>query len=309
MGSIFCKECNKSFEIEKSLHFHLKAHNLDVPTYYQRHYPRYDWWDGTLIKFKDKDHYFSENFNSRANLISWLTQKAAPEEARIYSIELLKQRKEEKGLIYAPDHVYLKSLMIPSVDYYEKYQDGYNRVCESIGLKSQYDYTTKITVETAKKQEMIIHYDSRERDPLLFTVKTVKNTLNFADYSVGGELFDNIWVERKELGDLISSFSNGYERIQREIERAKEQCAYLIFACERPLKEALAIEHLPFLHMQCTSSFIFSRIRRILEKYINVQFCFCNGRGHLSNLIESIFLIGKNIKKIDIQHKIDNRQL
>ena len=301
---IICKECGRKFDKEKSFHGHLRSHNMDVQKYYEVHCPRYDWWDGSLIKFKNKEHYFSENFNSRSNLLSWLTKKATPEEAKIYSIELLKQRKEEKGLIYAPDFVYLKSLFIPSIDYYEKYQGGYNKVAESIGLQPRYNYEAKITVKAVENSGLTIHTDSREQKALSFTSPTVKNTLNFGDYGCNGTYFSNVWVDRKEISDFVSSLSSGYERIIREIERAKEQGAYLIFACERPLKEALAIEYLPFLHTQCTSSFIFHRIRDLLQKYNHLQFCFCSGRQHLSHTIEQIFLMQGTVKTLDLQYYI-----
>ncbi|MEK6881123.1 MAG: hypothetical protein AABY22_16000, partial [Nanoarchaeota archaeon] len=197
MTDITCRECNKKFNSEKSLHFHLKSHDLDVSSYYHKHVPRYDLWDGQLIKFKTKDQYLNNEFNTRSNLISWLTKKATPEEARIYSIELLKQRKDEKGLIYAPDYVYLKSIMIPSVDYYQRYQGGYNEICESIGLESRFNYSAMVDIKTVTNFNLIIHYDSREQKPLNFTAKTIKNTLNFGDYGCDGEFFSNVWIDRK----------------------------------------------------------------------------------------------------------------
>ena len=67
-----CKVCDKSFDTERQLHAHLKAHKMRMAEYYQTYYPRHDKHDGKIIKFKSKDYYFENDFNSRTNLRLWL---------------------------------------------------------------------------------------------------------------------------------------------------------------------------------------------------------------------------------------------
>ena len=64
-----CKICKTAFDSERQLHGHFKAHGLRVIEYYQKHYPRYDLYDDSIIKFKNKTQYFS-------NQSSPLAQKA-----------------------------------------------------------------------------------------------------------------------------------------------------------------------------------------------------------------------------------------
>ena len=91
-----CKVCGKTFATERSLHAHLKAHKLRLAEYYQTYYPRHDKHDGNIIKFKNKDYYFENDFNSRQNLRLWLKGQSKPE-AKEYCRELLISRKEKLG--------------------------------------------------------------------------------------------------------------------------------------------------------------------------------------------------------------------
>ena len=59
-----CAVCNAEFENDRKLHAHLKAHKLRMVEYYQKYYPRYDKYDGKIIKFKNKKQYFETEFNS-----------------------------------------------------------------------------------------------------------------------------------------------------------------------------------------------------------------------------------------------------
>ena len=75
MNNNVCKICSESFFEISGLHKHLKAHKLRIIEYYQTHYPRYDMQSGEIIKFKNKDQYFSTDFNSRENLKKWIESK------------------------------------------------------------------------------------------------------------------------------------------------------------------------------------------------------------------------------------------
>ena len=94
-----CKVCEKEFETERQLHAHLKAHKLRVAAYYQKYYPRYDLYDQKIIKFKSKEYYFSNDFNTRVNQLKWLKQQPL-DKAKEYLKILLSKRKREKELVY-----------------------------------------------------------------------------------------------------------------------------------------------------------------------------------------------------------------
>ena len=99
MAKVVCKICDQEFETDKSLHLHLKKHKIRIVEYYQTHYPRHDLYDGNIIKFKNKDQYFSTDFNSKTNLRLWLKQQPE-EEAKNYLRNFLVKRIEKKHLVY-----------------------------------------------------------------------------------------------------------------------------------------------------------------------------------------------------------------
>ena len=138
-----CKECGKSFETERQLHAHLKAHKLRVVEYYQKHYPRYDLYDNSIIKFKSKQHYFDSDFNSRTNQRKWLEEQPL-EQTQDYLKDLLIKRKNKKNLLYSPCQVELRTLMSPSIVTYEKYFANYYSLCEDLGFKNKYHNIDKI---------------------------------------------------------------------------------------------------------------------------------------------------------------------
>ena len=70
-----CKICNLEFETDKSFHGHLKSHKLRMVEYYQAHEPRYDLLTGELINFKNKDYYFSNDFNNKVSMKKWLKEQ------------------------------------------------------------------------------------------------------------------------------------------------------------------------------------------------------------------------------------------
>ncbi len=68
---------------------------MRVAEYYQKHFPRYDKHDNAIIKFKNKDQYFSTDFNSRTNLRMWL--KGSEEvDAKAYCKKIILERKKKK---------------------------------------------------------------------------------------------------------------------------------------------------------------------------------------------------------------------
>ena len=161
-----CKVCDKTFATERSLHAHLKAHKLRLAEYYQTYYPRYDKHDGSIIKFKNKDYYFENDFNSRQNLRLWLKGQSKPE-AKEYCRELLISRKEKKDLIFAPTQVELRTLMMPPVQVYNSFFDDYYKLCEEVGLISRYKKPEdKISVKNQSSSK--IYVDTREQKPLDF---------------------------------------------------------------------------------------------------------------------------------------------
>jgi len=134
-------------------------------------------------------------------------------------------------------------------------------------------------------------------------------TLKIGDYALkNSEL--NIFIDRKSLPDYIQTLSKGYERFQREIERAVKSDSYIIMQVESDINSALGFEYLPHIHSKASSAFIFKRLRDLLTKYPNhFQVVFADGRIDAAKLVLKIFELGSEVKNIDLQYRLEKGEL
>ena len=177
---VSCIVCEKEFSSDKQLHAHIKAHKLRVAEYYQTHFARYDKYDGSIIKFKNKEQYFNNDFNSRITLKKWL-KEFPEEETKRYCSELLSNRKEKKQLIYSPTQVELRTILSPPIHFYNDLFGSYYELCESLGYKNKFHNPEKITYGSIyDSPDSKIYIDTREKLPLKFKdIETEIKTLKF----------------------------------------------------------------------------------------------------------------------------------
>ena len=309
-----CKECDKKFSSERSLHSHIKAHDLRVVSYYQKFYPRHDLYDGSIIKFKSKKQYFERDFNSRTTQRKWI-ESQSKDDARKYLKKLLENRIEEKDIHFSPCQVELRSLLVPSIVFYEKYFDDYYQLCEDLGLKNKYKKVDNIITgdHYRKNEDLKIYIDTREQKPLDFDFPTEARTLKFGDYTLSDKSVTcNCYVERKSLADFISTISvANHDRFCREIERAKEDKANLIILVEDSLPHAMSFPFLPYISkkIKVTPEFIFHKVRNAIQNYDHIQFLFVKNREEASRVTEKIFFSGCIYKDIDLQLAYDKEIL
>ena len=301
-----CRICKTSFEDDKSLHGHLKAHKLHVFEYYQTVFPRYDLYDNSLIAFKNKKQYFESDFNSVKNMRLWL-EKCDPTKRTEYLKSVLLKRREEKQLIYTPCQVELRSLKIPGMNYLNSIFGNYYEFCENLGFKNRHQLLQKLRKKDVfKSSEAKIIIDSREQKPLELDSKSEVKGLKFGDYALEGS--DNICIERKSINDFIGTLSGGYERFEREIIRAKEAKSYMIILIEEPLSNAVKFNVLEQIYkkgMKVTPEYIFHNVRELIQKYNHIQFLFVKDREEASEMVKKIFCYGEQIKIIDLQFMYD----
>ena len=228
-----CKICNQDFSLDKDFNKHLKSHKLSQCEYYQTYYKRVDRYDGSLIKFKNKDFYFSTDFNSKITLKKWL-KTADKEDIKTYLVSYLTNRKQKKGLTYTPTQVELKTLPICGIKYFNEIFDDYYKLCETLGFKNRFNkYLLNKKKFTDISRKMILT-DSREQNALEFDNRQKVKGLKFGDYAMRGS---DIVIERKSLSDFWGTLTGGYERFCREIQRAKDSDSYLVVVVEEPLTE------------------------------------------------------------------------
>ena len=312
MGNVICKIDGEEFSSEKEMHKHLRKHKMRIVEYYQKYYPRYDKYDGSIIRFKNKDQYFRDEFNTMTNLKKWLKDKPL-EEAKTYCQTIITKRKHDKDIKYAPTQIELRTVLSPPIQYYNEIFFDYYGLCERLDLINKYQNPTGIIDgKEYDKEEYKILIDTREQKPLKFEREIISQKLDYGDYAFSHpEQTCNCHIERKSLSDFIGTISGGYDRFINEIERAKENDAYLIILVEETLSNALSFQYLPHISkkIRATPEFIFHRVRNLIQDYPNIQFLFVNGRKESSRMVELIFTSGCAYKKIDLQLAYDTKIL
>ena len=314
-----CKICNEVFKDDTALHRHLRSHKTLVVDYYHAHYPRKDLYTGDLIKFKNKNQYFSEDFNERNSMKKWfkLTSK---EKARDYCHQYIQKRIQSKKIKYTPCEVEVRSLMCPPIPFLHTSFDNYYDYCASnfklINKYSAYpeetDLPSDVKPDDVKIKMYEVYVDTREQKPLKFDFKTQIQTLKFGDYCFSSSKSSaNTYIERKSITDFIGTMSGGYERFKREIDRAKEEDAKLVVLVEEGLSNCLNFKFLPYVSkkIKATPEYIFHNVRELIQSYDNVHFLFVKGRLEASRVIQKLFLYGGKYHRIDLQLAYDLRKL
>jgi len=305
--SVICKVDGKEFKDEKSLHLALKGYGLNKVKYYQKYYARRDLLTGELINFKTKDQYLNSDFNDKNNMKKWL--KAQPlDKAQEYCKQILLKRKDSKSLRYSPSQVELRTIMAPSIIFYNKIFNNYYDLCSTIGLENKFINPSLIIDRFQNKlnQKDTIYIDTREQSWLKFNIPFEIKTLSFGDYTC--KVNPKCFIERKSLSDFISTLSvKNYERFNNEISKAKKEDSYIIVMVEDTLSNALSFQYLPHISkkIKATPEYIFHNVREMLQNYDNLQFLFVDGRKEMIRVMEMIFASKEAYNKLDLQLAYD----
>lgn len=299
-----CAICGIDKPMEK--HYY-KTHNILARDYYVTYFPRYDLQTGELINFKSKDQYFSTDFNNKNNLKTYL--KYLPtDEAQNYCKKLLITRKEKKNLQYAPSQVELRSLMSPSIIYYDSiFPQGYYKLCESLGFKVKHRKLESSIPDIINfNSSDIIHVDTREQNPFQLITPIKHIALNVGDYFCPTNK-SNVYIERKSGKDFISTLGKGYDRFCRELNRARDNKVFVIVLVEEKLSNCLAFNKLPWLnkYTKINPDYLFHNVREICQAYPNVQFLFADGRRDAVRLLYKIFFSNIDFFSFDCQLALD----
>jgi len=310
--SVICKVDGKEFKDEKSLHFALRGYGLNKEKYYHTYYPKKDLLTGETINFKTKDQYLNSDFNDKNNMKKWLKEQPL-NKAQEYCKNLLIKRKKDKNLIYSPTQIELRTIMSPSIIFYNKIFDDYYDLCSSIGLENKFIHPNNITSQFQNKltTKDTIYVDTREQSWLKFDIPFEIKTLSFGDYSCSNENC-NCYIERKSLSDFISTLSvKNFDRFKNEIEKAQKNNSYLIVIVEEKLTNALSFQYLPHISkkIKATPEYIFHNVRSLIQEYSNLQFMFVDGRNEMKRAIESIFASKCFYSRVDLQLAYDMKLL
>jgi hypothetical protein len=291
----------------EALHKYLRKLKIKQEEYYTKYLPRFDKWTGKQIPFTNLERYLNTEFLHKNNLKAFV--KTGSEESKEWSINWLAKRKEEKGLTYPPLQAELRTLMAPTIPYYE-YIGGYNEICKNLGY--QIRFNGQPPKEINKLQSPII-VDTREQTPLKINHDTVSKSLVCGDYGLAESHDKGVYIERKSFTDFINTLSDrenkkgdsNFARFNREIERAGETGAYIIMLVEHSISECAAFDSIPFLRIQLgklkvTPDHIFYNLRSLIKKYNNFQPLFVKNRTEAADAVVNLLAMGDAVKTFDI---------
>jgi len=309
-----------------SLHNHLKRFRVSRAKYYTTYHPKTDPLTGQPIPFKDLDQYLSQEFTSKVTLRKWLAQ--FPAEGLKWSKGWLAKRRIEKGLIYAPSQVELRTSQCPTMMYYESVaaaEGGYYGVTRALGYADRYQLLPLKFSPLPSDAEIIC--DTREQSPIVLPHKTRRDTLSVGDYALAAPHDDGLRLERKSLGDFCGTLSgrkvarkgkkapaedSALERFDRELARAQEQNLYVVMMVEASIEDAQRFDYLPQTQwVKASPSYIFHNLRSLLIKYpTTLQCVFCCGRIDMARIMMKTLQLGATQARVtDLQYAYEAKLL
>ncbi len=304
--AILCKIDNSEHESIEFLHAYLRRFKIKQSEYYETHHPRFDLLTKEPIPFKNYDQYASQDFINKNNLKKWL--KENPLAALDWSKKWLTKRKDEKRLVYAPSEVELRSLPTPSMVFYED-KGGYYKITKELGFSLRYgDSELKFRKLPA---DSVIISDTREQKELKIDHATEKECVKVGDYALKGDDDLGVRIERKGISDFVGTLSKGYERFERELQRAVDNDLYVVMLVESSINDALGFEYLPqCLWIRTNAAHIFKNLRDLLNKFpLHFQVLFVDGRQEASEKLIKIFELGNKVKVVDLQWKYSKGEI
>ena len=295
-----CKTCQKEFTSDKSLDAHLKVHG-GIAEYYSNWYPRQDLYDGAPIEFKNKKQYLSSFFNSHENRLLFFRDNSGILAKDILSKEL-KDNREYKDYSFLPCENYLQLSKLAGISDIKKLFGSCKDFCEETKI-NQY-YTSNIPknfwADSENEFKMEVHIDTREQKPFEFK-KSIKNKLDFGDYTAGGEFYSKTFVDRKSPEDFFGTFSSqtNFDRFKKEIKRAKDFDSFLFIVVESTIEGLENLSKKSKFHKN--SNFAFHNVRDILiNNYQSCQFVFCENRKKANDITRKILYHGDKTWKCDL---------
>lgn len=310
---MICLADNTEHADERALHLHLLKIKLKQVDYYRRYHTKRDLLTGEEIPWTTREKYLRTDFLDKHNLNRFLKESPL---ARDWAIGWLKHRKEEKGLVFAPTHVELRSLSCPSIEFYEA-NGGYNAICSSLGLKPRFAGSLSFAPLTA---EATLIRDTREQKPLKLPGNVIVQKLEVGDYGLAAPHDRGIYIERKSLSDFVGTLSTkkttglkkngedseallGFDRFRAELGRAKALGAYLVMLVEDELTRALSFDYLPHLRWATRTSpdHVFRNLRLLLNEFPDFQVLFVGGRIEAAKVMMQLFRAGDSVKQTDLQ--------
>ena len=279
-----CKICNKEFPSDNSLHKHLKNHGITMPEYYVTYYARKNLLTKELLPFKNKEEYFFKDFDNVDQMNIWCSA-IEEQELKKYITLKLRQRTEKKQLLFGPTYIGLKLSNLPDIKFYKKCYGSYSSACSEIGLDIFLSKNLPKNFWEEVIPDMKIFIDTREQKPLKFK-NSEKMKLDVGDYTSSGEYYDYTFVDRKSEGDFKSTFTTGFNRFRKEMQRAKDHDSFMFIVCETTIKKIEENNGARFSGYKIKLPYLWSNVKKIQNEFPKNR----HGYPHLS-LIQPVIIV------------------
>lgn len=250
----------------------------------------------------------------RIHLRRWLNENR--EKGREWAIDYLRQRKADKGLVYAPSQAELRTLYCPTMPYYDA-MGGYYAITRELGFVDRYVAETPSFVPLMRDARFIC--DTREQKALVLPYDTDDHKLEWGDYALAFPHDKGVRIERKGVGDYWGTFNSrkvdhkriatdsARERFERELIRAQEADGYIVMLVEASVADT---ETYKSGYGKVGSSHVFKNMRDLLAKYpLTWQVVFADGRTEAASKLVRIFEMGGQVRRVDLQYALEKGSL
>ena len=298
MTQFKCKECDQEYGSLRSLHAHIKKHDVLLGDYYVKHFQRKDKLTGELIPFKKYDQYFYTSFLNTSNMKKWC--KTAPkEEVEAFVINSIKDKLTSKNIKAGPPALYLETSGLPDMEICKEIFGSYNAVCKKFGMLPMLagQLPKEFDDDFSNKHILI---DTREQRPLSFKNSELLK-LDVGDYGVSGELYDYTFVDRKSYQDFGATVTGGYARFVKELERCRSLGCFLFIVVECGFDDIHWKNK--SVYKKFNLGYVLHNMRDIQAKYSDCcQFVFSGSREESVKLIPKVLVLGQKLWKVDLQY-------
>ena len=302
MSEFICRVCGKSFDNRRGFHAHLKAHSTSIGEYYVDYYAKRDLYTNELLQFKNYDQYFSEDFNNVDNYLSWL-KTTSPIKAKNHLIKYTRKRFENKNVKFTPPDLYYMLAQMPNIDYYRKMWTSYSEFSEDLGVDSWFTKNLPKNFWETDCQDMQIFIDTREQKPLNLD-NSVKNKLDFGDYTAAGEYYSKTFVDRKAQDDFRQTFGKDIKRFRREMDRCVQFNSYMFIVVESSIEKIE--EDNKVSKFKSNLGYLWHNVRSLMIDYPeNIQFVFAYSRAGAKKIIPKILYHGQRLWHVDVQYNLE----
>ena len=298
-----CKECDQEYKSLRSLHAHIKKHDVLLGDYYVKHFQRKDKLTGELLPFKKYDQYFDAHFTSVDNMRKWC--KDAPrKEVEDFVINSIKEKLTSKGITAGPPALYLATAHLPDIDVCTELFGSYSETCKKFGMLPMLSgQLPKSFSQDFSTTPILI--DTREQQPLQFKRSEVLK-LDVGDYGVSGDNYDYTFVDRKSYQDFCATVTNGYGRFIKELERCKALGCFLFVVVEVAFGNMWVENARGYKKFRL--DYVYHRMREIQANYSDCcQFVFSGSRRSSEELIPKILVLGTQLWNVDLQYFWDKQ--